>query len=405
MHWSYKAGSFISTQPVEANGLIYWGSWDGYEHATQLDGTQVWQQSLGYTFSKNCNSQTGVASTATIASVMIGGKMIPVDFVGGGDAHFWALNASTGAVIWRTQLGTSPAHFIWSSPAVYNGNVYIGVASFGDCPLIRGKLIELNASTGAIKHTFYTLPRGCIGAGVWGSPTIDPADNAVYFATGNAASCSKNEPYSIAIVKLNATNLSFIDSWQVPVDQQTSDSDFGSTPTLFQASIGGSMHNLVGVANKNGVYYAFDRANLHQGPVWQTKIADSIGGGCGPTCGQGSISPSSWDGTTLFVAGGNTIINGNSCMGGLRALNPSNGSFIWEDCMNDGPVVGAVTEVPGVVVVGEGNKFVLAATSDGHTLFSYTDTNNGSHFYGAASISNGVLYIGNMDDTFYAFGT
>src|SRR5437588_13029101 len=44
MHWSYKAGSFISAQPVEANGLIYWGSWDGYEHATQLNGTQVLQQ-------------------------------------------------------------------------------------------------------------------------------------------------------------------------------------------------------------------------------------------------------------------------------------------------------------------------------------------------------------------------
>ncbi len=185
--------------------------------------------------------------------------------------------------------------------------------------MIRGKLIELNASTGAIKHTFYTLPRGCIGAAVWGSPAIDTADNAVYFATGNANACSKSEPYSIAVVKLNATSLSHIDSWQVPTNQQTSDGDFGSTPTLFQASIGGKMHNLVGVANKNGVYYAFDRTNLHQGPVWQAKIADSIGGGCGPTCGQGSISPSSWDGTTLFVAGGNTVIHGNSCMGGLSS--------------------------------------------------------------------------------------
>ena|SRR5215469_1138509 len=156
----------------------------------------------------------------------------------------------------------------------------IGVASFGDCPLIRGKLVELNASTGAIEHTFYTRPRGCIGAGVWGSPTIDTADNAVYFATGNANPRSKNEPYSIAVVKLHATNLSYIDSWQVPANQQVSDGDFGSTPTLFRATIGGSMHNLVGVANKNGVYYALDRTNLHQGPVWQTKIADSIGGGC-----------------------------------------------------------------------------------------------------------------------------
>jgi len=48
LHWSYYVGgSFyvksITTQPVEANGLIYWGSWDGNEHATNLNGTQVWQ--------------------------------------------------------------------------------------------------------------------------------------------------------------------------------------------------------------------------------------------------------------------------------------------------------------------------------------------------------------------------
>ena len=94
-HWSYQAGKSISTQPVEANGRIYWGSWDGYEHATKLDGTQTWQHSLGYTYSSQCNSLTGVASTATIASVTIGGKSTSVVFVGGGDAHLWELHAFT----------------------------------------------------------------------------------------------------------------------------------------------------------------------------------------------------------------------------------------------------------------------------------------------------------------------
>src|SRR5207244_12533038 len=89
------------------------------------------------------------------------------------------------------------------------------MASFGDCPLIRGKLIELNASTGAIKHTFYTLPRGCIGAGVWGLPAIDTADNAVYFATGNANACSKSESYSIGVVKLIDKSMYYIDSFVV----------------------------------------------------------------------------------------------------------------------------------------------------------------------------------------------
>src|SRR6516225_3652708 len=40
--WSVNAGSIISTQPVVANGKIYWGSWDGLEHATNLNGSQAW---------------------------------------------------------------------------------------------------------------------------------------------------------------------------------------------------------------------------------------------------------------------------------------------------------------------------------------------------------------------------
>jgi outer membrane protein assembly factor BamB len=39
--WSISEGTTINTQPVVANGMIYWGSWDGLEHATNLNGTQV----------------------------------------------------------------------------------------------------------------------------------------------------------------------------------------------------------------------------------------------------------------------------------------------------------------------------------------------------------------------------
>jgi hypothetical protein len=45
--WSISEGSIISTQPTVANGLIYWGSWDGIEHATKLDGSQAWTANLG----------------------------------------------------------------------------------------------------------------------------------------------------------------------------------------------------------------------------------------------------------------------------------------------------------------------------------------------------------------------
>jgi outer membrane protein assembly factor BamB len=409
LHWSYYVGGnfyvkSITTQPVEANGLIYWGSWDGNEHATNLSGVQVWQKGIGYTFDSQCNNLVGVASTATVKTLSIGGTSTPVLFVGGGNATFYALNANTGATIWSTSLGSSPDHFIYSSPAFYKGSIYIGLSSFGDCPLVQGQLIKLNATTGAIQHIFSVVPSGCLGGGVWGSPTIDPSDNSVYFVTGNDGSCSKGEPYATSLVKVSASGLSYVSSWQVPASEQINDSDFGSTPTLFSATIGGAQHLLVGVANKNGIYYAFDRSSVNTGPLWRANIA-TIGGGCGPDCGDGSISPSAWDGSALYVAGGQTTIGGVSCQGSVRALSPDTGKFIWEHCLQDGPVLGAVSLVPGVAVVGEGNTLVVIAASDGHTLYTYTDTNNNSHFYGPASISNGVLYIGNFDGYLYAFGT
>jgi polyvinyl alcohol dehydrogenase (cytochrome) len=325
-----------------------------------------------------------------------------VVFVGGGNAHFYALNAATGAVIWKRALGSSPSYFIWSSPAVYNGSVYIGSASFGDCPLTPGQLVQMNAATGAVQHTFTTVPPHCLGGGVWGSPTIDTASGEIYFTTGTYARCSPLETRSVALVELHAANLAYAGSWQIPSSDRTNDSDFGTTPTLFQATIGSTLQSLVGAANKNGKYYAFIRGNVGAGPVWTDQIA--LPGPC-PTCGQGSISSSSWDGTALYVAGGNTTINGTACAGSLRALNPATGGFLWEQCLSDGPVLGPVSSIPGVAVVGEGSAFVLTATSSGQTLFTFKDSSTYSHFYGAATVTGGVLYIGNTDGTLYAFGT
>ncbi len=402
LHWTHVApNGSIFTQPAVANGITYWGSLDGWEHATNITtNAKVWATRLGTT-TGTCGGTNGVASSSTIATVSIGGTSTAVDFVGGGDANFYALNALTGAIIWRTSMGSSPSHFIWSSPAFFNGNIYIGVASLGDCPLIQGQMVEMNASTGAIQHVFNVVPNGCTGAGVWGSPTIDESAGLLYFATGNAGSCSTTETMSVAVVKVNVSDLSLVSFWQVPASEQLFDTDFGSTPTLFTATINGTLTNMVGVPNKNGTYYAFNRDLLHNGPVWRAKLAR--GGAC-PTCGDGSISPAAWDGTTLYVAGGNTTIGGVNCQGGLRALNPATGAFIWEHCMMAGPVLGAVTAVPGVVVVGEGTFVIVVDAVTNQTLFRFHDINRGSIFFGSASISNGMMYIGNMDDNLYAFG-
>lgn len=385
--WKYTTGGTISTQPVEANSMVYWGSWDGNEYATDLSGNKVWSTFIS-TPTQRCSTSVyfGVVSTAAVSTISIDGTPTSVLFVGGKNA-LYALDAMTGAVIWKTILNPSSATLIWSSPFVYNGSVYVGVSSVEDCPLIQGALVQLDATTGTIGHTFYTVPNGCLGVSIWSSPTIDEASSTVYITTGNAGACSTKEIYASAIVALNASDLSVVDYWQVPKVEQINDDDFGATPTLFTATSGATM---VGAVNKNGTFYAFNRASLSSGPVWRAKIG----------IGRINIAPAAWDGTALYIASRGTTINGTKCYGSLRAVNPDTGAFIWEYCLNKA-VLAAVSVVPGVAFVASGAHVLAIATATGQTLFNYKTS---SSIYGAASISNGGVYVGDTGGTLYALG-
>lgn len=65
----------------------------------------------------------------------------------------------------------------------------------------------------------------------------------------------------------------------------------------------------------------------------------------------------------------------------------------------------AVTLGSGVAVVGDEHELVVVATSSGKTLFTYKEKGKIAFFYGAASISAGVLYAANMDGILFAFGS
>lgn len=252
----------------------------------------------------------------------------------------------------------------------------------------------MDASTGTIQKTFYTMPAGCLGASVWASPTIDAAAGTVYIATGNAKRCSPSGQFFLSVVELNATDLSLVQSWQVPPSDRFSDSDFGATPTLFTATIGGVMHNMVGVLNKNGKYYAFDRATLSTGPVWEAQV--------GNLGSAHNISSSTFDGTNLYIASDTTVIGGTSCQGSVNAVNPANGKFAWRLCQAQKaqcPLVSA----PGLLIVGQGPYMRVLATSSGATLFTYHEpVKNG--IFRSPIISNGIIYITNADGNLKAFG-
>lgn len=394
----------ISSQPILVNGLVYYGSWDGYERAVNAaSGARRWAAFLGATKGRRCAASTsvGVASTAAVGTIKVHGTATRAVFVGGGDGNFYALNASTGRKIWKTRLGRPPGYFLWSSPLLYRGSIYEGVASFADCPLVRGGMVRMNAATGAVTSKFYTVPPGCRGADVWGSPTVDTATGDIYFATGNAGPCKKRETHGVAVIRTNAS-LKLLGSWQVPAAKLPNhDSDFGSTPTLFSASIGGGVHRMMGLQNKNGIYYAFKRYDISRGPLWQDRVARS--GNC-PQCGKGGISPSAYNGHLLLIGSEKTRIGHVICAGSIRAVRPSTGKVVWADCLRSGPVLGAVTAVPGLAFVDAGNTVYAISTNRGAIVWSYKDKHGGSRFWGAPAVSGGRVYVGNQDGRLYAFG-
>jgi outer membrane protein assembly factor BamB len=388
----------VFSQPVVSNGLVYWGSFDGRERATDTSGHLVWQRNLGTTSPPGCTdpSAAGIVSTATVTTDVPIGTATSVLYVAGGNSKVYALNAATGAVLWSYDVGGNPNTFVWSSPAVLGNSVYIGVSSFGDCPLVRGRLLQLNRVTGALQNTFNVVPKGCTGGGVWGSPTVDAVAGTIYFATGNAGNCTRSEPLAPALVEVRASDLSLVGSWAVPPAQQSEDSDFGSTPTLFSGVIGGQSQPLVGVINKNGVFYAFERDVLPSGPLWRRRIAT---GGGDPPSGQGDIAPAAFDGTTLYVGGDVT----SNCAGTVNALNPSTGAFLWRHCFSGGFVLGAVTvSSGGVIAVGEGNNIAVLSARTGAARFTYAGT---GPFWGPPSIVGGTLYEGDMAGNLYALTT
>ena len=392
-HWVTTTGGTGSyAQPMVVNNMVYWGDWNGVEHATDLTGKDVWTVTTGQNVDSSCSPPVaGISGTATIGDL----GSTPVDYFPGGDDNFYAVNALTGAVLWKTNLGTPPADYLWGSPILFNGSIYQPVASFGDCPLVNGRLVQMDAGTGAILHTAYMEKSGCTGGGIWSSPAVDASDGSIYVSTGTPTGCTPNE-MAPAIVKLRASDLTVLSSWTVPKSAQVyGDADFGATPTLFTATINGVARSLVGALNKNGIFYAWDRTNLAAGPVWQSTVAD-------PSGSPRSIASAAWDGTRLYVGAGGTTLNGTSYYGNISALDPATGAFLWRTGVT-GFMSAGITVVPGVLIEPYGAAgnllFLDPATGNQIRIFGITDRADGE-----ATVSNGIIYASRVDGNLISLG-
>ena len=141
----------VFSQPVVSNGLVYWGSFDGREHASTTAGKLVWQRNLGTTSPPACTDPSE-AGVATLRRSRLTFRLGPQRQSCTSAAAIQGVraDAASGAVLWSHSVGGNPNTFVWSSPAVFGNSVYIGVASFGTCPDVQARLLQLSRVTGAL---------------------------------------------------------------------------------------------------------------------------------------------------------------------------------------------------------------------------------------------------------------
>jgi len=386
--WSFNARQPVQSQPVEQNGTVYFGAKNGYEYAVwATNGTLRWRTFLGQSRNDTvCGNVLGVTSTATVSGSTL--------YVEGGYPYFDALNTSTGALEWQLPIGTggsAQGFYQWSSPLIYDGRAYVGIASDCDQPLVQAGVDMYSLANRSLIGYFDTSVPKPNGSSIWGSPSLDPATNQVFVATGNQYKLVETK-YSDSVIALNATTLKVDSFWQIPVSEQRGDGDFGVTPTQFTPPGG---YPMVTAANKNGILYALYQSNMSI--AWEQPICCEVGSQ------DEHISTAYGDGE-VYAVGSLTTINGTMYNSSVIAIDPLTGAYDWQVGFPQTSYYGYAAPLyvnHMLVVADEGSLMVLNATT-GSLMW---ETNVSGVIQAAPSIARGELYASSSSGMVYAFDT
>ena len=225
------------TQPMIAGGTAYFTTAIS-ANVLALDmstGAVKWTRQFDRDVTTSCG---GVRHRGFWAAPAVVGGVL---YVAAPDGHAYALRPQDGTTIWASAIAdpTAAGHgeFLQSSPAVSTalGRLYLGVASSEGCDEVRGKIAMVDLATGAavVKPL---LHEGQQGAAIWSSISVDESARRVFASTGNRIGDISAEPLAQSIVSFRADTLDVVDHWQNPTTLENS--DFGSSPTLFETANG-----------------------------------------------------------------------------------------------------------------------------------------------------------------------
>ena len=172
--WVDTLAGDISSTPAVVGGVVYVTDWGGKVSALNATtGATIWQTDVAA-----ASGQSGTVVSRT--SPVVSGNSVVIGTQKGG--RLVSLNATTGAANWATELDAIDHHplaIATQSPTIYNGVVYAGLASVEengvncDASLnachFRGSESAVNLATGQILWTTYTLSQAQQLAGYSGA--------------------------------------------------------------------------------------------------------------------------------------------------------------------------------------------------------------------------------------------
>jgi alcohol dehydrogenase (cytochrome c) len=305
---------------------------------------------------------------------------------GATDAEAFALSADTGKELWRRHLTSKSEQFVDVAPVPWEGLVFLGTVGYA--PLGRGAIYALDAATGAVVWKFDTIekpwphPLHSGGGGIWYPVSLDsegrlyagianptPWGGSPEFPNGSAFPGPVRYTDSLVVLDAKTGRLLWFDQ-VTPHDVR--DQDFQATPILAgDLAIG---------AGKGGRVVAWDReervrrwtatVGLHRndvGPLPRRRVVVC------PGLLGGVETPMAYADGRVFVpvvdlcGWGSAIdrqeyadVDPSRGRGRLVALDADTGSELWERRLGS-PAFGCATV---------SNDAVLTSTYDG-TVYAF----------------------------------
>ena len=451
--------SDISATPTVVDGVVYFPDWGGNLYAVNaLTGKTIWARKISeYTGVDGTFSRT---SPAFVDGLLILGDKPPSGVTGWGQgsgkgAHVFAVNASTGNLVWRTQVDDTFVSQITGSIATFQGIAYVGVSSVEEvtaafvpkyvCCIFRGSAVALDVHTGDILWKTFDMPQGYTGGAIWGSTAaIDPQLGDLYVGTGNnysvppsvdacqkapGTNCVSPDDHFDSIMALDlktglvkwTTGTLQFDNWTVTCfigggpncpDPNSPDADFGSGPNLFSA--GGTP--VVGAGTKGGTYWTLDAATGKV--IWATQVGPGgIFGGIewGSAVADGRVYVAEANSAHVAVRLTNPAPGSRPMTSGgyWEALDATTGKVLWQSADRLGanpqhPIFGDI----GQVATANGVVYAGSSDPDGHVYGLDARTGQikwqfatGGSIASGAAIANGTVFWGSGYSQFATSGT